>query len=290
MEANGKINWISEAKGFAILGVVAVHTVQQFSVAYVSSIAHAGRFCVQLFFIISAYLTFTSLDKNPADWTVQRYCKYLAHKILRFIPVLYTAVLWHFISYTVELGHLPAFRDDIWKKAFFALTFLNGFSYHYVNPWMNWYIGTLVVFLVIAPLLKRLIDTPKKSVLFFAFSRIDIRDVSGYTVVASFSKVGGLGAGADVRIAGLKVGSVLKTELNQEDYTVDVYLNIDSDVRLPIDTVAAIADSGIMGDKYIRLEPGKAQAVLQEEGHISQTKNYKSLEDSVSEFIFLSTK
>ena len=126
--------------------------------------------------------------------------------------------------------------------------------------------------------------------LFFAFSRIDIRDVSGYTVVASFSKVGGLGAGADVRIAGLKVGSVLKTELNQEDYTVDVYLNIDSDVRLPIDTVAAIADSGIMGDKYIRLEPGKAQAVLQEEGHISQTKNYKSLEDSVSEFIFLSTK
>jgi len=126
--------------------------------------------------------------------------------------------------------------------------------------------------------------------LFFAFSRIDIKEISGYTVIASFSKVGGLGAGSDVRIAGLKVGSVLKTDLNQEDYTVDVYLNIDSDVRLPIDTVAAIADSGIMGDKYVRLEPGKAQAVLQEQDRIAQTKNYKSLEDSVSEFIFLSTK
>ena len=126
--------------------------------------------------------------------------------------------------------------------------------------------------------------------LFFAFSRIDTADISGYTVIANFSKIGGLNAGADVRIAGLKVGSVVKTELNQDDYTVDVYLNIMSNVRLPIDTVAAIADSGIMGDKYVRLEAGKAKALLKADDKISQTKSYKSLEDSVSEFIFLSTK
>ena len=109
--------------------------------------------------------------------------------------------------------------------------------------------------------------------LFFACSRIDTKQIDGYTVVANFSKVGGLGAGADVRIAGLKIGSVLKTELNQEDYTVDVFLNIDSNVHLPIDTVAAIADSGIMGDKYVRLEPGKSQAVLQPGDKIAQTKS-----------------
>ena len=126
--------------------------------------------------------------------------------------------------------------------------------------------------------------------LFFACSRIDTKSISGYTIVANFAKVGGLGAGADVRIAGLKVGSVLKTELDQEDYTVNVYLSIDSNVKLPIDTVAAIADSGIMGDKYVRLEPGKAQATLNANDKMSQTKSYKSLEDSVSEFIFLSTK
>ena len=78
--------------------------------------------------------------------------------------------------------------------------------------------------------------------------------------------------------------------MDQEDYTVNVYLSIDSQVKLPIDTLAAIADSGIMGDKYIRLEPGKAQAVLNEGDKMAQTKSYKSLEDSVSEFIFLSTK
>ncbi len=126
--------------------------------------------------------------------------------------------------------------------------------------------------------------------LFFACSKIDTKAISGYTVVANFAKVGGLGAGADVRIAGLKVGSVLKTELDQDDYTVNVYLSIDSRIKLPIDTLAAIADSGIMGDKYVRLEPGKAKAVLNEGDKLSQTKSYKSLEDSVSEFIFLSTK
>lgn len=126
--------------------------------------------------------------------------------------------------------------------------------------------------------------------LFYGFSRIDTKDISGYTVVANFSKIGGLNTGADVRIAGLKVGAVLKTVLNQEDYTVDVYMEIDSNVNLPIDTLAAIADSGIMGDKYVRLEPGKARASITPNGKITKTKSYKSLEDNVSEFIFLSTK
>ena len=95
---------------------------------------------------------------------------------------------------------------------------------------------------------------------------------------------------ADVRISGIKVGTVLETRLNNETYTADVVLNIDSKVKLPIDTVAAIADAGIMGDKYVRLEPGKSRAFLVQGDEIANTKNYKSLEDNVSEFIFLSTK
>ena len=83
---------------------------------------------------------------------------------------------------------------------------------------------------------------------------------------------------------------MLATELKADDFTADVYLSIDSTMRLPIDTEATIADVGIMGDKYVRLEPGKAQAVLKDNDRIMHTKSYKSFEDSVSEFIFLSTK
>ena len=126
--------------------------------------------------------------------------------------------------------------------------------------------------------------------LFFASSRIDKKEIAGYTVKASFSKVGWLEVGSDVRIAGIKVGSVLATKLDQETYAADVFMNINSDVNLPKDTIAGIADVGIMGDKYIRLEQGKSPELLSDGDQIKQTKNYKSLEDSVSEFIFLSTK
>lgn len=125
--------------------------------------------------------------------------------------------------------------------------------------------------------------------LFFAGSRVDTKAIEGYTLHANFLKIGGLETGADVRISGIKVGSVMATKLNAEDYTADVVLSIDESVKLPVDTEAAISSVGVMGGKYIALTPGKSKLLLADEGKISNTKDYKSLEDSVSEFIFLST-
>ena len=126
--------------------------------------------------------------------------------------------------------------------------------------------------------------------LFFAASRVDIKRIEGYTITANFSKIGGLEVGSDVRISGIKVGSVMATRLNPQDYTAAVELSIDQNVKLPIDTIAGIADVGMMGDKYVRLEPGKSQAILKDGDTMTQTHSYKSLEDNISEFIFLSTK
>lgn len=126
--------------------------------------------------------------------------------------------------------------------------------------------------------------------LFFAASKVDTKAIKGYNVTANFLKIGGLEVGSDVRISGIKVGSVLSTVLDAENYTANVILSIDNAVKLPIDTVAAISDVGVMGGKYISLEPGKSQALLKNNDLISHTKNYKSLEDNISEFIFLSTK
>ncbi|MBQ8250479.1 MAG: MCE family protein [Alphaproteobacteria bacterium] len=125
--------------------------------------------------------------------------------------------------------------------------------------------------------------------LFFAASRVDRKSISGYEVTANFLKIGGLEVGADVRIAGIKVGSVLETNLKTDDYTADVVLSIDNAVKLPIDSVAAISDVGMMGGKYVALTPGKSKILLTHNSKIQNTKNYKSLEESVSEFIFLST-
>lgn len=126
--------------------------------------------------------------------------------------------------------------------------------------------------------------------LFFAASKVDTKAIKGYNITANFMKIGGLEVGSDVRIAGIKVGSVLSAALDPENYTANVTLSIDNAVKLPIDTVASIADVGVMGGKYISLEPGKSQALLKSNDRVSHTKNYKSLEDNISEFIFLSTK
>lgn len=170
-----KTDWISKAKGFGIMGVVAVHTIQRFSLEShsLNNTATAGMYCVQLFFVISAYLTFLSLDKNPQPMTIRNYCKYLGHKLVRLVPVLYTAVLWHILmSYPLLFGTVIENNTHLLKKTLFAVTFLNGFSYHYINPWVNWYIGDLVIFIAVAPFLFRWISTVKKSVWFFVVSMV----------------------------------------------------------------------------------------------------------------------
>ena len=126
--------------------------------------------------------------------------------------------------------------------------------------------------------------------LFFAAGHVDVRPVNGYKLRASFTKIGGLEMGADVRINGIKVGSVTKIELMPENYMAEIELTIKNNVRLPKDTTASVVDSGIMGDKYVRLDVGKNTQKIPPNARIENTKSYRSLEDNVREFIFLSTK
>ena len=126
--------------------------------------------------------------------------------------------------------------------------------------------------------------------LFLAAGHVDVRPVDGYKLRASFSKIGGLEMGADIRINGIKVGSVTKIQLVPETYMAELEMTIKNAVLLPEDTVASIVDSGIMGDKYVRLDVGKSTKKIPPNSRLNQTKPYKSLEDNVREFIFLSTK
>ncbi len=170
---DNNIEWITKAKGLAIIGVVAVHTVEVFDIkGLIAEIADAGKYGVSLFFIISAYLTFMSFDKHPSRWTINTYFHYLLHKLWRLAPVLYIAVFWHLVQYFVALERIPDLTDEMWKNAFYAVTFTNGFSPSYFNPWFNWYIGTLVVFLLIAPFIHKWINNAMRAVWFFLGSLI----------------------------------------------------------------------------------------------------------------------
>ena len=123
----------------------------------------------------------------------------------------------------------------------------------------------------------------------FAYNVSDLQVVKGYTLTADFLKVGGLSIGSDVRINGIKIGTVTSQSLNNEDYTVKVTFSISSDVKLPKDSTVAIVSDGLMGDKFVKIEPGKSKEFLADGASFAKTKDYKTLEDMVGEIIFMVT-
>ena len=125
--------------------------------------------------------------------------------------------------------------------------------------------------------------------LFFAYKVSDLQVVKGYNISAKFLKVGGLTVGSDVRINGIKVGTVIGQKLDNTDYIADVDMSIASNVKLPKDSVAFIAGDGFIGDKFIKIEPGKSSEFLADGDTLSNTKDFKTLEDMVGEIIFMVT-
>ena len=122
--------------------------------------------------------------------------------------------------------------------------------------------------------------------LFFAYRVSDLQVVRGYELNARFLKVGGLTTGADVMINGIKVGTVIGQKLDNENYDAEVKLSIAPNVKLPKDSAAVIASNGLMGNK---IEPGKSEELLQNGDEITNTKDFKTLEDLVGEVIFMVT-
>lgn len=123
----------------------------------------------------------------------------------------------------------------------------------------------------------------------FAYNHADLKQVSGYDITAQFSSVGGLDNGADVRINGIKVGTVAGHALNPTTFNAEVRLTIMPDIRLPKDTVATIASEGLLGGKFLKLEPGRSAEKIPEGGAITRTKDFKSIEEMVGQLIFLAT-
>ena len=125
--------------------------------------------------------------------------------------------------------------------------------------------------------------------LLFALNTAQVKTIEGYDLTAAFFKVGGLTPGSDVRINGIKVGTVKDLQLDSKTFDAVVTMSIRSDVKVPSDSVAGIGSAGIIGSKFITLEPGGAQDFIAGGGKIAKTKDFKSLEDQVGDIIFLAT-
>lgn len=85
-----------------------------------------------------------------------------------------------------------------------------------------------------------------------------------YQIGAVFGRVDGVTVGSEVRIAGVKVGSVAANSLDAMTYEANVELAIDRGVAIPQDSVAKVVSDGILGGAHIAIEPGAAEEMLVE--------------------------
>jgi phospholipid/cholesterol/gamma-HCH transport system substrate-binding protein len=126
--------------------------------------------------------------------------------------------------------------------------------------------------------------------LFFAYGRTDVGAVVGYQVTAKFERVDGLNVGSDVRMSGIKVGTVLDQTLDGESFLAVVRLSIDPSIKLPEDSSAEVVSDGLLGSKYMSLVPGGAEDVIEDGGEILYTQSSVSLEQLIGKFMFSSDK
>lgn len=188
MKWNGKINatrvvptesvkaeytYIDSLKGIAICGIIMTHSEGGRLPSIFGNIGYIGKNGVQLFFLISALLTYMSMEHSFADGniTFRKILSWWKKKLVRLMPVYYLSL----IIYAVVLGWGS---DGYWLGSdgkiealniLAHIFFLHGLFPRYANCVGSgeWYLGTLVVFYFLAPFIYRKINTFEKSVIAF---------------------------------------------------------------------------------------------------------------------------
>jgi len=110
--------------------------------------------------------------------------------------------------------------------------------------------------------------------------------VSGYDLHARFDRIDGLSVGADVRVAGVKVGSVVSATVDPKTYQAEVAFTVQNAVKLPSDSSAEITSDGLLGGKYISVVPGGDEKLLAAGGTVTITQSSISIEQLLGKFIF----
>ena len=108
----------------------------------------------------------------------------------------------------------------------------------------------------------------------------------GYQVSASFGNADGLKPGTEVRVSGVKVGSVVEQTLDPESLQAKVIMEIDPAIKLPLDSSVRVLSDGLLGGSYLMIDPGGEEDILADGGHIDFTSDAVNLVDLISTAVF----
>jgi phospholipid/cholesterol/gamma-HCH transport system substrate-binding protein len=121
--------------------------------------------------------------------------------------------------------------------------------------------------------------------LFYAYTSTGAGRVSGYDLQAKFASADGITNGTDVRLHGIKIGTVSSMVLDPKTYQAVVHVQIRNDVKIPDDSTIKITASGILGGNYVAISPGGSNTMLASGGEIPNTQGSVDLFGLISKTI-----
>lgn len=120
----------------------------------------------------------------------------------------------------------------------------------------------------------------------YATRSVDAMQASrGYELTASFRSAEGVGVGTDVRLAGVKVGTISGLHLNQDTFRADAVLTVREGVEVPDDSSVIIASEGLLGGNFVEIQPGGSPFNFEPGAEIANTQGAISLIELLSKFV-----
>ena len=116
--------------------------------------------------------------------------------------------------------------------------------------------------------------------------KLNILGNDTYPLIAKFTSVSGLRKDNPVRILGIEVGRVEKITMDQENLKAVVQMQIKKDIKIYDDAIASIKTEGLIGDKYLSIDPGGGGDLLKPRGVITQTQAPIDIEQIISKYAF----
>jgi phospholipid/cholesterol/gamma-HCH transport system substrate-binding protein len=112
----------------------------------------------------------------------------------------------------------------------------------------------------------------------------------GYQLFALFPSAQGINVGSDVRVSGVKVGTVMAQELDTKSFQARVTFSVEDRIKLPVDTSIKVASEGLLGGNFLSLSPGGEDDTLKPGEQIEQAQGAVDLMGLVGQAMFSSAK
>jgi len=107
-----------------------------------------------------------------------------------------------------------------------------------------------------------------------------------YSLNTRFTSVSGLRTGNSVEMFGIEVGTVGKLSMDQDEQVAVVELKIQKDVEIYGDAIASVKTSGLIGDRYVQIDPGGSDEKLDHGDNIVETEAPIDLQELIGKYAF----